>query len=335
MNCTRRLLYVFVFVPGLIFWQSCNAPTSTTWEWETISAIGAPTPRHEAGLVAYNDKVILIGGRRINATDVFDPKTNTWTAKSPPPIELHHFQPVVVGNAIYLMGAMTGPWPNETPLERIIIYYPDRDEYIYSHTIPEERRRGGAGAVYHNNKVYLVGGITNGHMDGYRAWLDEYDPESGTWRVLADAPNERDHFQAVVSDNKLYAFAGRTTSKSTNEDMALTIRPGNVYDFASGKWEPVSDDLALPTLRAGNSAFAWKNEIIVGGGESMAHEVAHNQVEAFNVETKTWRNWPSLQRGRHGSGFAVVGDYVYIASGSGNRGGGPELTSIERLKLPK
>ncbi|MEO1253875.1 MAG: DUF5060 domain-containing protein, partial [Bacteroidota bacterium] len=41
-----------------------------------------------------------------------------------------------------------------------------------------------------------------------------------------------------------------------------------------------------------------------------------------------------MKEGRHGSGFVVIDNYLYTASGSGNRGGGPELTSIERLELP-
>lgn len=328
------LSYIFSSLFDLMLFQSCDGTKIKNWYWETVAAKGEPTARHEAGFVAYKDKILLMGGRRINPTDEFDTKTNTWTAKSQTPIELHHFQPVVVDEAIYLIGAMTGKWPNEKPLERVIMYYPERDEYVYGHEIPQHRRRGGAGAVYYNNKIYLVGGITNGHMDGYTPWLDEYDPKTGEWRVLADAPDARDHFQAVVANNKLYAFAGRRTSKRTDQDMALTNSYGNVYDFATAQWETVTNNLAIPTQRAGNSAFSWENEIIIGGGESMAHESAHNEVEAYNSKTKAWNNWPSLQRGRHGSGFSVVGDYVYMASGSGNRGGGPELTSIERLKLP-
>ncbi|WP_394746955.1 Kelch repeat-containing protein [Spongiimicrobium salis] len=318
----------------LVLIQACDDGKMKGWHWETITATGAPTARHEAGLVAYKDKILLMGGRRINPTDEFDTKTNTWTAKSPTPIELHHFQPVVVGDAVYLVGAMTGQWPNEKPLDRVIVYYPDKDTYVYSHEIPEHRRRGGAGVVYHNKKIYILGGITNGHMDGYQSWLDEYDPETGEWRVLPDAPDTRDHFQAVVANNKLYAFAGRRTSKRTEQDMALTNSYGNTYDFATGQWEKVTQNMAIPTERAGNAAFSWNNEIVIGGGESLAHESAHKEVEVYNAETGTWHNWPSLLEGRHGSGFAVVGDYVYTASGSGNRGGGPELTSIERLRLP-
>ncbi|MEM8487453.1 MAG: DUF5060 domain-containing protein [Bacteroidota bacterium] len=314
--------------------QSTTVAAQDGWAWETIDAVGEPTARHEAGFVAYKDKLYLIGGRRINPTDEFDPRSNTWTEKSPPPIELHHFQPIVVDDAIYLMGAMTGGWPMEKPLDRVIIYYPERDEYAYGHPIPAHRQRGGAGVAYHNGKIYLVGGITNGHMDGYRPWFDEYDPETGVWRTLPDAPNARDHFQVAVANNRLYAFAGRTSSRRTGEDMSLTVEYGNVYDFERGEWLPVTKNLALPTLRAGNAAFAWQNEIVIGGGESMTQEAAHLEVEAYNVEKGTWRTWPALERGRHGSGFAVIDDYVYKASGSGNRGGGPELTSIERLKLP-
>ncbi|MFS4467948.1 DUF5060 domain-containing protein [Maribacter sp. 2210JD10-5] len=314
---------------GFVFLLGCERHA----EWEKIDAIGEPTARHEAGLVAYKDKIVLMGGRRINPTDVFDTKTNTWTAKAPTPVELHHFQPVAVDDAIYIVGAMTGEWPNEKPLDKVIVYYPDEDRYEYTHEIPKERRRGGAGVVYHNDKIYVVGGIVNGHMNGYKSWLDQYDPKTGEWKVLPDAPDNRDHFQAVVANNKLYAFAGRRTSKITDEDMALTNTYGNVYDFEKGTWEAVTTKLKIPTERAGNGAFVWNNEIVVGGGESTAHEVAHNELEAYNNETGTWENWPSLKEGRHGTGFAIVGDYVYTASGSGNRGGGPELTTVERLKL--
>ncbi|WP_158655223.1 Kelch repeat-containing protein [Flavivirga eckloniae] len=330
MKQSFHLQYILLVIIGFVLLQSCE----DNWKWETVTAKGTPTARHEAGLVAFKDKILLIGGRRINPTDEFDTKTNTWTAKSPTPIELHHFQPVVVGDAVYLIGAMTGKWPNEKPLDKVIIYYPDEDRYEYSHTIPKDRRRGGAGAVYYNNKIYLVGGITNGHVDGYKPWFDVYDPKTGEWFVLPDAPDARDHFQAAVANNKLYAFAGRRTSKKTDQDMALTSSHGNVYNFESNKWEAVTENLRITTERAGNSAFAWNNEIVIGGGESLAHEIAHSEVEAYNSKTRTWRNWPSLNQGRHGSGFAIVGEYVYTASGSGNRGGGPELTTIERLKLP-
>lgn len=327
-----RLFIIALF--GLFLFQSCNPKLSKNWHWETLQTKGEPTPRHEAGFIAFQEKLYLLGGRRINPTSVFDIKTNTWTEQSAPPIEIHHFQAVVFEDAIYIIGAMTGPWPNETPLEKVLIYHPLEDKFTYGHDIPKSRRRGGAGAVVYNNKIYIIGGITNGHMNGYKTWLDEYDPKTGKWKPLQDAPFPRDHFQAVVSKDKLYAFAGRTTSKISNQDMSLTLSHGNVYNFKTQTWETVRNYLQIPTNRAGNSAFAWNDHIVIGGGESTKQVVAHKEVEAFNTAAHTWSNWPSFQQGRHGSGFAIVGNYVYIASGCGNRGGEPELTSLERLKLP-
>jgi len=41
---------------------------------------------------------------------------------------------------------------------------------------------------------------------------------------------------------------------------------------------------------------------------------------------------PSLPVGRHGTQAAALGDKVYIAAGSGNRGGGPELDDLWRIQ---
>ena len=303
--------------------------------WETVETMGLPTARHEAAFIGFDNKAYLIGGRRINPVDVFDPATNTWTAKSSTPMELHHFQAVVVGDAIYLMGAMTGRYPRETPLEKVGVYYPHRDEFAFVHGIPESRRRGGAGAVYHDGRIYLVGGITNGHVDGYVPWLDAYDPITGDWEILPDAPHERDHFQAAVVDGKLIVAAGRRTEQKSNATFRQAVDAVDVFDFEQGRWLTDANVCeAIPTQRAGNMAMAHDGLLVIGGGESGNQKEAHREVEVLDIKTGEWNTWPSLRRGRHGSGFAVIGDEVYVASGSGNRGGGPELTSLERMKLP-
>ncbi|QDV61184.1 Kelch repeat-containing protein [Crateriforma conspicua] len=304
------------------------------WQWETVQAEGQPTARHEAALAAYDGKVFLIGGRRINPVDVFDPATRRWTAMSPTPMELHHFQAVVVGDVIYLMGAMTGRYPGETPLERVVAYYPKEDEFRFLHPIPTARRRGGAGAVYYNGKIYLVGGITNGHIDGFQPWLDSYDPETGDWETLPDAPHARDHFQAVVCNNRLYAIGGRTTHQREKNVFGLTVDQADVFDFKTMSWLPPDQCPNLPTPRAGNMAMTWGDQVLVGGGESGDQKTAHDEVEAWDTGQQKWSDWPSMNRGRHGSGFVEADGFLYTASGSGNRGGGPELTSIERLRLP-
>ncbi|MEL6988727.1 MAG: kelch repeat-containing protein, partial [Bacteroidota bacterium] len=321
-------LHVFIGVFSIAILFSCS---SKTWQWETLDTKNRPTARHEAGLIAYKDNLYLLGGRRINPTSVFNTKTNQWKEKSRPPIEVHHFQPVVFNDVIYIIGALTGKCPNEKPLDKVLVY----DTFEYKHSIPEHRRRGGSGVVVYNDKIYLVGGIQNGHMNGFTNWLDEYNPKTGEWKVLEDAPFPRDHFQAVVSGDKLYAFAGRTTFKKSGQDMNLTLSHGNVFDFIKMQWDGPRENLQIPTEREGNFVFEHNGKIIVGGGESIKQIEAHKEVEAYDPMTNQWSSWPALNEGRHGTGFAVVDNYVYTASGCGNRGGEPELFTIERLNLNK
>ena len=305
------------------------------WSWEIVEAEGEPVARHEAALVAFDEKLYLIGGRRINPVSVYDPVTNEWSNKSKSPIELHHFQAVVWGKGIYLMGAMTGRYPKEKPVEKIVVYYPESDTFDFVHTIPETRRRGGSGAVVHGGKIYVAGGITNGHIDGTVAWLDEYDPATGDWTPLPDAPDARDHVSIAVAEGKLVFAAGRETNKDGKTPFSGVVAATNVFDLETRKWLPVDEESNIPTKRAGTMAFSWADQVIIGGGESLAQKSAHSEVEAFDIKSKRWNSWPSLKYGRHGSNFAIIGDYVYTASGCLNRGGKPESKLLERLRLPQ
>lgn len=337
MNKILTAIYSQLLLLSCIALLSSNALSASAQQdaWETLKPKGEPTARHEAAAVAFNNKLYLLGGRRINPVDIYDPTANRWESKAKTPIELHHFQAVVLSEKIYLIGAMTGNWPNEKPLTNVMAYIPAEDRFETLHDIPTDRQRGGAGVVVYNNKIYLVGGITNGHMNGYVNWLDEYDPSTGQWRVLPDAPHKRDHFSAAVIGKKLYAFGGRQSNHAQGNDFGPSQRFGDVFNFETNQWEPTDASMELPTGRSGTMAMAWRENLIIGGGESDTQLLAHNDVQAFNTSSKTWRTWPALMQGRHGSAFVIIGDYVYLASGCGKRGGEPELNSIERLKLPR
>lgn len=308
-------------------------------QWEQVAQLSDPVPRHEASLVAHDNKLYLLGGRRVNPTDVFDPNTNRWESRAKPPLEIHHFQAAAYGDDIYILGAFTGGFPNEQPIDRVIKYTPETDTFHDAHVIPEDRRRGGAATAVYQGKIYVIGGITEGHMRGTNAWFDSYDPKTGEWQRLADAPHGRDHTQAAVYDHKLYLLGGRKSSFATKQVFELTTPYVDVYDFRTQQWSTLPKGLNIPLQSAGNMAIATSQGVLVGGGESGIQGIAHNEVYLFVPETQVWQKVSSLNLGRHGSGFAMLNhdgvDYVYTVSGSGNRGGGPELVSTERLALPK
>lgn len=329
MTCDRRIprpvfLVRMVVLAALLFGIVGSASAAG---WETLDPTGRPHPRHEAAFVKAGDKFHLLGGRRVQPVDIYDPATQTWSEGAPPPVEIHHFQPVVWDGKIIFAGAMTGGYPRETALPRLLIYDPATDEWSEGAEIPEDRRRGGAGAVVVGDQLYLVAGIINGHWDGNVAWMDRLDLNTGEWTQLPDAPQVRDHFQASVVAGKIYAGGGRKTSGATNEVFQLTISEVDVYDLASGTWSTLAQP--LPTPRAGSFSIAWRGLYIVAGGESMAQDAAHSQLEAYDPAAGTWTTLPAFERGRHGAGLVEHDGALYACSGSGGRGGSPELDSLE------
>ena len=303
---------------------------SAAGSWKILDPEGRPHPRHEAAFVECNGKFYLLGGRRIQPVDIYDPQTNSWSVGKKPPVEIHHFQPVVWGNRIILAGAMTGKYPRETALPRLVIYDPAADEWTYGAEIPEGRRRGGAGAVIADGKLYLVAGIINGHWDGHVAWLDAFDLETGEWTQLPDAPHMRDHFQASAIDGKLYAGGGRRSSAKTKETFKLLEPALDIYDIKSAEWSTAN--APLPEPRAGSFSIAVDGKYLVAGGESDRQRTAHDQIHAFDPLAQTWSELPQFARGRHGAGIIFYRGSLYACSGSGNRGGSPELDSLEQLK---
>jgi predicted heme/steroid binding protein len=294
--------------------------------WEYANSNGQPDARHECAYVELGGKFYLIGGRGNPALNIYNPQTNTWTTGTniPNGKELHHFQAVVYNNKIYIIGAFTGGFPTEKPVGDIYIYDPAANSWtILANQIPSNRRRGAAGAVVYNNKIYIVGGITNGHTDGWVSWVDEFDPANITWKILPDAPHQRDHLQAVVMNDKIYIAGGRRSAYPNT--INLTEASVDVYSLGNQQWSTLPAAANIPTPRAGTATLVLNNEIIVVAGES-GNNGYHRQVEAFNPQTNTWRSLAQTNEGRNGPGGVAYNGKLYIVGGMVN---GSEVTSQE------
>lgn len=303
-------------------------------QWQVLSVNIEAHERHENAFVKAGDKFYLIGGRGIKPTDIYEPATQSWSEGAPAPIEISHVQAISHEGLIYVMGGLTGNWPSETPLSHIYIYNPLLDKWFIGPKIPPHRQRGAAGVVVYDEKFYLVCGIVNGHTSGWVPWLDEFDPSTNTWNELPDAPRSRDHFQAVVSGNKLIAAGGRK-SGFEGQGFEATIAETDIFDFETESWSTLpSPEGDIPTQRAGTAAISAGNVAIVTGGESGSQTTAHSEVEALDPEDGSWRTLPSLQTGRHGTQLIYSEGQLYISAGSGDRGGGPELNSLEKYVIP-
>jgi N-acetylneuraminic acid mutarotase len=328
---TNICLFHFLIFFQLLFSQEGRGDG----QWHTITGTTVAIARHECSFIGIEDTFYLVGGRGIKPVSIYNTETNTWTEGKEPPTEIHHFQAVAHEGHIYVFGAMSGKFPYEKPLKNILIYNPIEDEWKIGSEIPEDRRRGSTGVIVKNNKAYVISGIVDGHNSTHVPWVDSYDFETDSWQILADAPRPRDHFHAAYQNGKIYAAGGRNSSYATNQIFDLTIPEVDIYDIESNTWCTLSNKNTIPTMRAGTSVAFIENDLIVIGGESMAQDNAHNTVEAFNIESNTWRKLASLNVGRHGSQAIVHKNEIYIVAGSGKRGGKPELASMEVFQTTK
>ena len=242
------------------------------------------TARHETGAVAFGGKLYLLGGSRFRQTSIYGPVSRTWDVGAAPPAGIHHFQPVVWGDKIYAIGARRVATPTSLPPPTFCSYTPATDSWQIESPMPVERARGSVRAVEHNNKIYLVGGNTQGHNGGAVDWFDEYDPATDQWTPLPSAPTVRDHAPVVIVDGKLVVAGGRQSDlPNVFDKMVAAVE---VYDFASGSWSSGGDD--IPTSRAGAIAVSVDGEVVIIGGESTsAKAVERARVESFDVASCT------------------------------------------------
>ena len=311
------------------------APTSHPSEWTLVSTSGNLKKRHEACFVMSNGKGYLIGGRGLKPVTEFDPVSKTWTRKSFTPIELHHMQCVTVEDSIFIVSSWTGNYPNETNVADIHIYNTTDDSWSTRSGLPEERRRGGAAAVLvgrnGTREIYVSHGNRGGHGEAAVAlgWLDKYDVDRDQWTTnLPDASHPRDHTGGglVQNDTLLCVAGGRDTGVVDFFDAV--VLPTECYNLNTGSWE------VKPNIPAGRAGSAYgttcDGKLMVAGGEGFGQ--AYDNVDVF--DGTSWETIDSLERARHGTGlaFSCVCNEIYIASGSGNQGGTPELTTTERYR---
>jgi N-acetylneuraminic acid mutarotase len=160
----------------------------------------------------------------------------------------------------------------------------------------------------HAGKIYYAGGLSDGRAV---PWFDVYDPTRDSWSRLPDMPRARDHFQAVVVGDKLYAIGGR------DSELGKEYAETDAFDFATGRW---STGLApIPTLRGGFAAAALGDDILVMGGEDA--NGSHREVEAYDVRRDRWRTLDPMPTARHGIQAVVFQGAVYVAAGGETQGG--------------
>lgn len=330
----RRFVALAFAILAMAGLPSVAAQETGTGEWQTINTEFGEA-RHEGASAQAGEAFYVMGGRESDAVRIYDPfdgGDGSWASGAISPIQLHHFQAVELDGLIYAIGAMTGPYPGEDPVENVYIYDPLADGWVVGPPMPPDRLRGSSGAVVHNGLIYWISGNTNGHLGPVTAMVDVYDPATGSFAPLAEIPHPRDHFFATLHQGSIYVVGGRRTGEISAYEP--TIPEIDVYEIATDTWQTLPASANLNPPRAAAATDRIGDEIIIAGGESGSQDMAHAEVQAFNPATGQWRNLADMLTPRHAAQAIVSNEGFYVAAGSPFRGGpGGAVLDTEALFL--
>jgi N-acetylneuraminic acid mutarotase len=209
----------------------------------------------QAGVI--NGKLYIAGGSNAywerSLLQVYDPATNTWTAKSPLLIPSAGGGCGAIAGKLYLVaGEAGGNWGNW-----LQVY--DSATDTWTTKAPVDIYWGGMASGVIDGKLYVAGGATPywGTSGDRRLLnvLEVYDPATDTWTTKAPMPTARDGCQGGVIDGKLYVVGGDLVGQLSDKL--------EVYDPAADTW---TTKAPMPTARF-SFAAGVVNGILYAAGE--------------------------------------------------------------------
>ncbi len=181
-------------------------PSTDTWE----AKASMPTARDSLCANVVAGKIYLIGGDKPyflwethvpNVNEVYDPVTDSWTTKTPPPTQVSGYASAVVDNKIFIIGGNVVGYISGLNQ----IYHPETDTWTSGTPIPLATSGAAAGAttgVTAPKRIYVIGGYPTFNLN------QVYDPEKDTWTrsMGARMPTNRVGFGIAVVNDTLYAI---------------------------------------------------------------------------------------------------------------------------------
>ena len=227
-------------------------PLTDTWENKT----SMPTQRQRPKANVVNGKIYVMGGFQyrdlppsqttvgLDVNEVYDPKTDSWTTKTPIPTISSGPASATIDNKIYVIGGF------KSDLNQI--YDPESDSWSQGDPIPTAVALAGAGATSGEmapKRIYVIGGYPSGND----VRLNQvYDPETDTWSSGSQMPTARHSLGVAVVNDILYAIGGGSTNLNVrqydeNEQYIPADYIAKFYSqiFDAGTWEDTQYDVYI------------------------------------------------------------------------------------------
>jgi N-acetylneuraminic acid mutarotase len=275
--------------------------------WQALAPL-ANGPRQETAVVAFEGKILVIGGFTekgdvVPDIEAYDPSTDTWAPFAPLPKSVHHANAAVVSGKIYVLGALQEL--SFTEIGDVFEYDPSKSAWSAKTSMPVGTARGASAVGVIGSKIYIAGGLRKGTVADFSA----YDTASDTWESLPDLPEPRDHLAGGAAGGIFYAIGGR------NGGIGAIAETVYAFDPKASAW---TKRAPMPTPRGGTAGALVKDRFIVVGGEGNANASTgvFDDVEAYDPAADSWAILAPMLTPRHGTGAAELNGKLYVPGGA-------------------
>ncbi|XP_054167740.1 kelch-like protein diablo [Oppia nitens] len=263
---TNKCIYLCGGVVNNQYKQKCIKYDENRDDWQPISdmiyqrldfsLIASNNKLYAIG--GYN--VTVVGGNELKTIETYDPRSNTWQLSKPLILKRYKMAASVIDSKIYVCGGLN----NYTAIKSCEIYSIDTNSIEFSE--PMIYARYDFQLVANNNYLYAIGGSsssvekfdlktgqwtliqnTNYRRTGFGATIlfnniyvcggvmskntcEKFDcnnNNNGTWKTIDSLKTERDSFQIINLNNKIFALGSRISPYESTVE---------IYDHKSDQW---------------------------------------------------------------------------------------------------
>ena len=140
-----------------------------------------PMDNNWAKVVAYQNKIYVIGGSAKTPTQVYDPSTDTWENKAPIPETIYGHQPNVVDNKIYVISGGSPAFIGLVKASNTTyVYDPATDSWYKMAPIPEPVIAYASAVM--DDKIFIIGGGPTTNVPHNATNIVQiFDPKLNQW----------------------------------------------------------------------------------------------------------------------------------------------------------
>ncbi len=314
---------------------SVNAETLQPNSWSELAPMHVA--RSDLGVAVVNGKIYAIGGNTesgymphsdrndysrlgwINDTnEEYDPKTDTWTFKTPMPTPRSNFAIAVFENKIYCIGGIINWSYGKISFTGVNeVYDPATDTWETKTPMPNP---SSASASVVKGRIYVIGGgVDNQTLN------QVYDPSTDIWTIkkpipttLGGVPNAMPFVLSAKVNDKIYVIRYYNSYYGSKPSGTW------IYNPANDSWASM---LSSPFPLLGDPSASWWSQATgATTGVNTLKRIyvffenfylnSHSiPLLAFDQSSESWASIGELPTSRCRFGVAVVNDTLYAIGG--------------------